>query len=88
MTSRRINVKEAAAYLGVSKSALDKWRMSPEARAYQHQHYGWAATDGPPFIRIGRRIVYDTANLDQWMGVAQNSAQNPAQNPDVWDVGP
>lgn len=48
-----VRVKQAAEYLGVSKSFLDK------ARCY--------STNGPAFMRLGRTIVYDTAELDRWM---------------------
>lgn len=46
-----IRVVEAAQYLGVSKSFLDKARI-----------YG----GGPQFMRFGRVIVYSTAALDEW----------------------
>lgn len=46
-----VRVVEAAQYLGVSKSFLDKARI-----------YG----GGPSFMRFGRAIVYSTADLDAW----------------------
>lgn len=48
-----VRVKQAAEYLGVSKSFLDK------ARCY--------GTSGPAFMRLGRTIIYDTAELDRWL---------------------
>jgi predicted DNA-binding transcriptional regulator AlpA len=46
-----IRVREAAEYLGVSKSFLDKARC-----------YG----GGPQFMRFGKAIVYSTESLDEW----------------------
>lgn len=48
-----VKVQQAAEYLGVSKSFLDK------ARCY--------GTSGPAFMRLGRTIIYDTAELDRWL---------------------
>jgi hypothetical protein len=48
-----VRVQQAADYIGVSKSFLDK------ARCY--------GTNGPAYMRLGRTIVYDTAELDRWM---------------------
>ncbi|MET4037261.1 putative DNA-binding transcriptional regulator AlpA [Bradyrhizobium sp. JR7.2] len=47
-----IRVREAAEYLGVSKSFLDK------ARCY--------GTNGPAFMRFGKAVVYSTEALDEW----------------------
>jgi predicted DNA-binding transcriptional regulator AlpA len=47
-----VRTVEAAQYLGVSKSFLDK------ARCY--------GTNGPRFMRFGRAVVYSTEDLDQW----------------------
>jgi excisionase family DNA binding protein len=47
-----LTVKEAATYLRVSKSYLDKLRV-----------YG----GGPEFLRLGKRkILYAVADLDAW----------------------
>jgi hypothetical protein len=46
-----VRVVEAAQYLGVSKSFLDKARI-----------YG----GGPSFMRFGRAVVYSTTDLDAW----------------------
>jgi excisionase family DNA binding protein len=49
---KRLCTKEAAAYVGLSKSTLDKLRV-----------YG----GGPSFSKLGRRVVYDAADLDKWL---------------------
>lgn len=47
-----IRVREAAQYVGLSKSSLDKLRMGSE---------------GPAFFKIGRAVVYSTIDLDAWL---------------------
>ena len=50
--SRRLHRKDAAFYLGVSLSWLDKSRMVGR---------------GPTFITLGSRVVYDIADLDNFL---------------------
>jgi predicted DNA-binding transcriptional regulator AlpA len=51
--SDRLRAARAAHYLGVSRSALAKWRT-------KHM--------GPPYHRCGPRIVYYyKAEIDQWL---------------------
>lgn len=50
---------EAAAYLHVSKSFLDKLRMQD---------------GGPRFIKAGRRVRYRIATLEQWMQAREKAA--------------
>lgn len=47
-----VRVIEAARYVGLSKSTLDKLRMG---------------TDGPAYFKVGRAVVYSTADLDAWL---------------------
>jgi predicted DNA-binding transcriptional regulator AlpA len=47
-----LRVAEAADYIGISKSTLDKLRC-----------YG----GGPIFIKVGARVVYDRMDLDAWL---------------------
>jgi predicted DNA-binding transcriptional regulator AlpA len=50
---RLLRPPSAAIYLGLAPSTLEKLR---------------AVSDGPPFIRIGRRaIAYDVQDLDRWL---------------------
>lgn len=48
---RKLAVREAAAYLGLSKSTLDKLRVTG---------------GGPAYLRLGRRVVYDRRDLETW----------------------
>jgi predicted DNA-binding transcriptional regulator AlpA len=52
LRDRLMTVVETAAYLRVSKSYLDKARLSG---------------DGPRFIKIGRKIVYRVIDVDDWL---------------------
>lgn len=47
-----LNVTQAAAYTGISKSTLDKRRV-----------YG----NGPTYFKIGARVIYNQADLDTWL---------------------
>lgn len=51
-TKSRLTIKEAAEYIGIAKSTLDKMRV---------------AGGGPRFIKIGKRVLYDKADLDAWI---------------------
>lgn len=50
--SLRLHRKQAAGYIGVSLSWLDKSRLRG---------------DGPAFLQIGGRVVYDVADLDAYL---------------------
>lgn len=55
----RYNVKQAADYLGLAKSTLDHYRT---------------AGNGPRFIKLGRKVVYDSADLDRWLNEHKRSS--------------
>ena len=48
---RKLTVREAAAHLRLSKSHLDKLRLTG---------------GGPAYIKLGRRVVYDLRDLETW----------------------
>ena len=48
-----LNVAQAADHLGVSVSYLNKLRL--------------VGGEGPPFVKIGARVVYDPADLAEWL---------------------
>lgn len=52
MVSKNLRVKQAANYVGVSKSLLDKLRC-----------YG----GGPVYAKLGASVIYGTADLDAWI---------------------
>jgi len=49
---RRLNVAQAAEFTGLSKSTLNKYRLTGA---------------GPRYFQLGRRVIYDTAELTAWM---------------------
>ena len=49
--TRKLTVKETAAYLAVSTSWLDKRRLDG---------------NGPAYLKLGRRVVYDIIDLETW----------------------
>jgi hypothetical protein len=49
---RRIRTRDAADYIGAAPRTLEKWRISGA---------------GPPFIKVGRLVLYDVATLDRWL---------------------
>lgn len=51
ISKRILSVREAAAFLGVSKSFLDKRRLSG---------------DGPTYLKLGSRVGYDPGDLNAW----------------------
>lgn len=64
MAKQRLPVREASEHVGLSKSTLDKLRV-----------YG----GGPVFLKLGKRVVYDVADLDAWL--AGKRVANTAQAP-------
>jgi predicted DNA-binding transcriptional regulator AlpA len=51
-TAQKLKTPSAAEYCGSSASTLEKLRISG---------------GGPRYIKIGRRVVYDIADLDRWL---------------------
>jgi hypothetical protein len=61
----RLTVREAADYVRLAKSTLDHYRTEG---------------DGPRFSRVGRKIIYDSADLDRWLdGLKRNSTRDQPQ---------
>ena len=63
---QRLRTPAAADYLGCAASTLEKKRCTGE---------------GPPFIRLGRVIVYDTRDLDTWLA---SRRRHSTSEPDVF----
>ena len=58
-TRRKLSTPEAAAYLGLGKSTLDKFRLTG---------------GGPRFITCGRRVVYDPEDLDAYANARKRAS--------------
>lgn len=56
---RMLRTAEAAEYCGSSASTFEKLRL-----------YG----GGPRFVKIGRRVVYDPADLDAWLAAHRRTS--------------
>jgi hypothetical protein len=48
----RLRTKPAGRYVGLAASTMEKLRLTG---------------DGPPFLKLGRTVVYDTDDLDSWL---------------------
>lgn len=58
---RNLRVPQAAEYLGISESLLNKFRC-----------YG----GGPTFAKIGRTVIYTTTDLDAWLATKRVGAND------------
>ena len=56
--ARKLTVREAADHLRVSKSTLDKLRVSG---------------GGPAYMKLGARVIYDVADLEAWAARGRRS---------------
>lgn len=63
-----IRVQQAADYIGLSKSFLDKSRC-----------YG----TGPAYVRLGRTIIYRTDDLDAWLNFNRQVLNDNARQMDA-----
>jgi len=59
--SLRLSERDAASFLGITQRTLQDWRLNRR---------------GPAFIRLGRRIAYDSRDLEHFL--AANRVE-PAQ---------
>lgn len=50
--NQMLRTPDAAAYCGISKSTLDKYRITGQ---------------GPAYIKLGRAVVYDISDLNRWL---------------------
>jgi predicted DNA-binding transcriptional regulator AlpA len=58
-----LRTAEAAEYCGSSISTFEKLRL-----------YG----GGPRYVKLGRRVVYDPVDLDQWLAANRRSSTSDA----------
>ena len=55
---RLLTEKQAAPYIGMSRSFLRQSRMNGKRQN---------RTAGPPFLKIGRKVLYLADDLDDWL---------------------
>ena len=56
---RKLNTTEAASRAGLGKSTLEKLRL---------------IGGGPPYLKVGRRVLYDPQDLDAWLAAHRRSS--------------
>jgi hypothetical protein len=56
---KKLDTADAANYLSLGKSTLEKFRI---------------IGGGPAFIKIGKRVVYDPADLDAWVSTHKRTS--------------
>jgi predicted DNA-binding transcriptional regulator AlpA len=61
--SHKFNEHEAAEYVGLSRSTLSKRRV-----------FG----GGPKYLKLGRRVVYETRDLDVWLNARRRASTSDA----------
>lgn len=66
--ARKLTPQEAADYIGLSLSRLAKHRMTG---------------DGPAFLQLGRRVVYQVSDLEAWL----DSKRTTKTPPKIWKGG-
>ena len=58
MDNKRLTEKEAAALIGIAYSHLGNLRHSNK---------------GPAYLRFGKRVMYETADIDTWIASCKQS---------------
>ncbi len=58
LNHRLLTEKQAAPYIGMSRSFLRQSRMNGKRQN---------RTPGPPFLKIGRKVLYLADDLDAWL---------------------
>jgi excisionase family DNA binding protein len=58
LPGRKLSVQEAANFLGLSVSTLNKLRLTGT---------------GPPYMKLGRRVLYDLHDLEAWAASRKRS---------------
>ncbi len=66
---KKLDTVGAADYLGLGKSTLDKLRVGG---------------GGPAFIKIGKRVVYDPADLSTGAPALPRTPLLPQRSPGLW----
>jgi predicted DNA-binding transcriptional regulator AlpA len=61
--NRRFRTLDAARYVGLSKSTLEKYRVTG---------------GGPVYASLGRIVVYESSDLDQWFNQRKRASTSEA----------
>ena len=64
-----LNTEQAAAYLGVSKSFLEKRRQKTRPDLMRQS---------PPFHRFGRKVLFKIRDLDYWQQARRFDPEGPS----------
>jgi predicted DNA-binding transcriptional regulator AlpA len=64
----RLNVRQCARYVGISESFLNKARL---------------AGDGPVFMKIGKLVMYDRADVDSWLRSCRRASTSAQSTPEA-----
>jgi len=70
-SKRRVDSKIVAQYIGCSDALL---------RAQRHSFKRNSNSDAVPFYKIGRRVVYDLDEVDQWLASHRFQSEHSIQN--------
>ena len=65
---RRLRTKPAADYVGSTESTLNKRRVKGLP---------------PAFIKLGKTVLYDTRDLDEWLASCQRQSTSELPTPDL-----
>ncbi len=63
---KMMQTPQAAAYCGLSSSTFEKLRLSG---------------GGPRYVKLGRRVVYDPADLDAWLAENRRRSTSDKSKP-------
>jgi excisionase family DNA binding protein len=63
---RMLIAEDAAEYLGLATQTLAKMRWSG---------------DSPPYLKVGRRVLYERDELDAWLARRRRTSTSDARNP-------
>ncbi|MFZ1725474.1 MAG: helix-turn-helix domain-containing protein [Albidovulum sp.] len=59
-----VRTKQAAKYTGLGVSSLHKWRLK-----------GRPFGEGPPFVKLGKVVLYNRDELDRWLDAHRVSTE-------------
>lgn len=60
----KLVTEDAAAYVGSARKTLEKYRV---------------VGGGPPFIKNGRKVVYQVSDLDRWIDARRRNSTSEYQ---------